>query len=150
MHTLIIYDSIYGNTAQVAQAMAGALAGEVTVRQASSPDGGAELRGVGLLIVGSPTYGGRPTEAMQAWLEQLPPGAVQGIRVAAFDTRLTSKLVRIFGYAAPKIAEALQHKGGTLLAPPAAFMVKGRKGPLVAGELERADTWARELAASIE
>ena len=56
----------------------------------------------------------------------------------------------IFGFAAPRIANSLEKKGVTLLVPPAGFVVKGIKGPLREGELERAAGWAQETAASME
>jgi len=66
--------------------------------------------------------------------------------VAAFDTRLTSKFVRIFGYAAVRIADSLKRNGGTLIASTEGFFVKGKEGPLKEGELERATRWAKEIA----
>jgi flavodoxin I len=154
MRALIVYDSVHGNTEKVAQAIGDALAGEVRVYR---PDeaGGAELNALDLLVVGSPTHGGRFTEAIQGWLDRIPAAALQGIRVAAFDTRFSTRLVRIFGYAAPRIADSLEKKGGTLLVPPAAFFVKGREGPLKEGELERAgrlgkrDRWEHGIGAHV-
>jgi flavodoxin I len=149
MKTLIIYDSVHGNTAKVAQAIGDALAGEVSVRRVGGVNA-AEVKAVDLLIVGSPTHGGWPTEAIHGWLDQVPATALQGTRVAAFDTRTPTRLGRVFGYAAPRLANSLEKKGGTLLVPPAAFFVKGIKGPLKEGELERAAGWAQEIAASME
>jgi len=65
--------------------------------------------------------------------------------VAAFDTRLTTRLVGIFGYAAARIANSLKRNGGTLIASPEGFFVKGKEGPLKEGELERAARWAKEI-----
>lgn len=150
MKTLIIYDSVHGNTAKIAQTIGDALAGEVSVRRAGGAFGPAEPKTVDLLIVGSPTHGGWFTEAIKGWLDQVPATALQGTRVAAFDTRTPTRLGRIFGYAAPRIADRLEKEGGTLLAPPEGFFVKGIKGPLKEGELERAAGWAQEIAASME
>jgi flavodoxin I len=150
MKTLIIYDSVHGNTAKIAQTIGDALAGEVSVLRAGGSEGPAELKTVDLLIVGSPTHGGWFTEAIKGWLDQVPATALQGTRVAAFDTRTPTRLGRIFGYAAPRIADRLEKKGGTLLAPPEGFFVKGIKGPLKEGEFERAAGWAQEIAASME
>jgi flavodoxin I len=150
MKTLIIYDSVHGNTAKIAQTIGDALAGEVSVLRAGGSEGPAELKTVDLLIVGSPTHGGWFTEAIKGWLDQVPATALQGTRVAAFDTRTPTRLGRIFGYAAPRIADRLEKKGGTLLAPPEGFFVKGIKGPLKEGELKRAAGWAQEIAASME
>lgn len=150
MRALIVYDSLHGNTAQVAQAIGDALAGEVSVRRVVGV-GAAEVGAVDLLIVGSPTHGGWFTEAIKDWLDQIPATAVQDIRVAVFDTRTPpTRLSRIFGFAAPRIAKSLEKKGVTLLVPPAGFIVKGIKGPLDEGELERAAGWAQAIAASME
>jgi flavodoxin I len=150
MKTLIIYDSVHGNTAKIAQTIGDALAGEVSVLRAGGSEGPAELKTVDLLIVGSPTHGGWFTEAIKGWLDQVPATALQGTRVAAFDTRTPTRLGRIFGYVAPRIADRLEKKGGTLLAPPEGFFVKGIKGPLKEGELKRVAGWAQEIAASME
>jgi flavodoxin I len=75
---------------------------------------------------------------------------VKGTNTAAFDTRLTSRMVVIFGYAAPKIAKSLEGRGGKLVVPPEGFFVKGSKGPLKEGELERAGAWAKAIQNSIK
>lgn len=41
----------------------------------------------------------------------------------------------------------LKSKGGALLLPGEGFYVQGMKGPLVEGELERAEQWALKLFA---
>ena len=150
MKTLVVYDSVYGNTRTIAHAIGDAigdaLPGDVEVRMAGAMDASG-LEGYDLLIVGAPTHGGQPTEAPAGFLEQIKPSALQSVKVAAFDTRLTAGWVRIFGYAAPKIAARLEEKGGTLVGPPGDFYVKGRRGPLLEGEVERAAAWARELVA---
>jgi flavodoxin len=101
-----------------------------------------------LLIVGSPTYGGRPTPAIQGFLNKVSEPAIRGINVLAFDTRLLTRLVRIFGYAADKIADSLKKNGGTLIASPEGFFVKGKEGPLKEGEIERATSWAKIIIKS--
>lgn len=147
MNTLVVYDSMYGNTEMVARAIGAAVGGEVNVRQASEVSAD-DLQGVDLLFVGAPTQGGRPTQPVQDLLDRLPPGALQATRAAAFDTRLSWFFVKLFGFAAPKIAAGLQGKGAVLASPPQPFFVKGREGPLKEGELERAAVWAKEIAAT--
>lgn len=147
MRTLIVYDSLHGNTEIIAQAIGQALVGEVSVRHVDGVSA-AEVEAVDLLIVGSPTHGGWFTEAIKGWLDQIPATALQGIRVAAFDTRTPPTILsRIFGFAAPRIAKSLEKKGLTLLVPPAGFFVNGIKGPLREGEVERATAWAQGLVA---
>jgi flavodoxin I len=104
-----------------------------------------ELESIDFLIVGSPTQGGRPTPAIQDFLNKIPEPAIKGINVAAFDTRLTAKFARIFGYAAEKIADSLKTKGSTLILSPGGFFVKGKEGLLKEGELERSAGWAKEI-----
>ena len=141
MKTLVVYDSTYGNTEEVAQAIGEAIAAEVRrVGQVNPSD----LQAFDLVIIGSPTMGGRPTEAIQGLLKAVGP-ALKGTNAAAFDTRLTSKWVRIFSYAAPRIAGTLKEMGAILLGSPEGFFVLGKEGPLKEGELERAAGWAQEI-----
>jgi hypothetical protein len=85
---------------------------------------------------------------MRDLLKQVEAPALEGIKVAAFDTRLTWRWVKIFGFAAGRIAKSLEKKGGTLIGSPEAFYVEGGAGPLKEGELERAVAWAKEIAQS--
>jgi flavodoxin I len=147
MKALVIYDSLYGNTEQIAKAIGGGIGGEVKVVRVGEvkPE---ELGAYDLIIVGSPTQGGRQTVATKAFLDNLPADALKGKKVASFDTRGKSWIVKIFGWAANRIADAVQAKGGSLVAPGEGFLVKAVKGPLVEGEIERATAWAKEIAAS--
>ena len=149
MKALIVYDSAYGNTGEIAKSIGGAIAGDVKVLRAGEVNP-SELESLDLLIAGSPTYGGRPTPAMRDFLNKISKTAISGINVAAFDTRISARWVRIFGYAAGKIAGHLKRKGGILVLSPEGFFVKGTKGPLKEGELERAASWAKEIVKSKE
>jgi flavodoxin len=157
MHTLVVYDSYFGNTEQIAKAMGQALAtdGVVEVLPADQVTS-VRLNGVDVLIVGSPTRSFRPTPGISQLLKQMADGDLRGKRVAAFDTRIRldtieSKpmrfMVKTGGFAAKSIARMLVSKGGTLIAPPEGFTVDGEKGPLSSGELERAGDWAKHVAA---
>jgi flavodoxin len=141
MKTLVVYDSAYGNTEAIAVAIGAAVGGESKVVRAGEV-GPPDLGAGDLLIVGSPTYGGKPTPAMLSFLDRVSEAAVKGVDVAAFDTRLSSRLAAVFGYAAPKIASALEAKGGKLILPAEGFLVMGKKGPLVDGEMEHAVKWS--------
>jgi flavodoxin len=155
---IVIYDSLYGNTEKIAKAIGDTLAeeGESSVLRVGDVKMDM-LEEVKLIIVGSPTQGFKPTEAIKAFLKAIPDDQLKGIKVAAFDTRFTPNnidktpvlpyFVKIFGYAAEPIAKALQKKGAELAISPQGFYVVGKEGPLVEGELERAVTWARKLLA---
>ncbi len=158
MHILIVYDSFFGNTEQVARQIGAALGknhavetvrvGEVTAERAAAAD---------WVIVGSPTRGFRPSEGTAKFLESFGRGSLAGKKVAAFDTRIPvetiqSGLLRFLvdkgGYAAPRIARKLKNSGGQLAAAPEGFFVTGTEGPLQDGELERAAQWAESLYAA--
>lgn len=156
MKGLIIYDSEYGNTRKIAEAIGQALEGrlEVEIIHVKEVDE-EQLADVGLLIVGSPTQRFNPTPGIDDFLKGVPPRVLQGVKVAAFDTRFTEEeigktpvlafFVRIFGYAAKPMADKLVRKGGALTLPPEGFYVGGIEGPLLDGELERAAAWAETI-----
>jgi flavodoxin I len=149
MKTLIIYDSVYGNTEKIARAIGEgiALSGEVKIVRPNEANL-SELASFDLLIVGSPTQGGRATPALQEFLNKIPANALQNINVAAFDTRVKNFIAKLFGYAAGRIADHLKDRGGQLTAPPEDFIVMGTKGPLKEGEVERAAAWAKGILAN--
>jgi flavodoxin len=146
MKTLVVYDSVYGNTEIIARAIGDALPGEVQVLRVGQVET-SDLEAADLLILGSPTHGALPTEAIQSLVAKIGPPFRDGARVVTFDTRLTWKfLERWGGFAAPKMADTLKEKGWTLACAPEGFFVKGlKKGPLKRGEADRATVWAEGL-----
>jgi flavodoxin len=147
MKTLVIYDSQYGNTEQIAKAIGGGIGGEVKVVKVGEANVD-ELATYDLIAIGSPTQGGRYTMAMKAFLEKIPEGVLKNKSVAAFDTRVKSTWVKLFGFAAGKIADELKKKDANLIVTAEPFYVKSTKGPLLEGELERAAAWGAKLAAA--
>lgn len=161
MKTLVIFDSLYGNTEKVARAAGQAIAEacgsaqdvRVVKPAAATPE---LLREAELVVVGAPTHGFKPFKDMQAFLAGLSAGSLKGKQAAAFDTRadvkqINNKILTLFtsmmGYAAEDIHKALKKKGADLAGEPAGFFIEGKEGPLRDGELERAAAWARALAA---
>jgi len=107
-----------------------------------------ELACIDLLIVGSPVHGGGPTPAVQDFLSKMAQQSLKDIKVAASDTKATSKFTKVFGNAAGRIAGQLTKKGGVLIVPPEGLFVAGTKGPLKEGEPERAAAWAKGILES--
>ncbi|MDX9930348.1 MAG: flavodoxin family protein [Bacteroidales bacterium] len=152
MKALIVYDSEFGNTKQIAEAIAAGIENcTADVMHVGEINPG-NLDGVGLLVVGSPTRAFRPTNGIVRFLDSLSDGVINDIAVAAFDTRIASEdikrkffrfIVDSGGYAANPIAEKLRKKGGILVLPPEGFFVEGEKGPLKDGETARAKAWAK-------
>ncbi len=144
MKTLVLYDSAFGNTEQIARTIGRAISGDAIVLRIGEINPSA-LDQVDFLFVGSPTQGGKATRAMRDFLDSVPASALKEMRVAAFDTRLSGRLVGIFGYAAGKIANDLKSKGAVLASSPEGFIVNGKQGPLKERELERAALWAKQI-----
>ena len=155
MRIAIIYDSVFGNTAHIAEAIGRSAhsLGEVTmlpVRDAHSLDPAA----FDLLVIGSPTRGFAPTPAIAEFTASLATGTT---RAAALDTRLEPDhiqpaplrwVIQVGGYAANRIAEGLRHRGYEVVEPHGDFLVEGAEGPLKPGEIERAEAWLRQVAGS--
>ena len=137
MNILVIYDSKYGHTEQIARAVAEAAGAELLHISDAQLD---SLQEYDLVVVGSPTHGGWPTEAVKDLLTS-PGFKIPGL--AVFDTRTRRSL---FGFAALRMQRMAEKNGSSLKAPPEGFAVKGIKGPLLEGELERASEWGAQLA----
>ena len=158
MKVLIIYDSFFGNTEQVAQAMGDALGSQQDVTVLRVGDVKPEhLAGLDVLIVGSPTRAFSPTPAIKKLVGSIPRHGLKGVKAAAFDTRMAVEevgprilalLVKVFGYAAKPIAGRLERKGGELAAPPEGLFVQDSEGPLKEGEQERAADWVKRIVAA--
>lgn len=147
MKVLIVYDSTHGNTGEIAGAIGKALPGDVKVVRPGEVNY-AELGSIDLLVVGSPTLGGRPTPAVQEFLNKIPRDALKEVNAASFDTRFSAKWVKIFGYASDKIAASLKTKGVKAFLSTEGFFLKRKEGPLDPGEPERAADWAKRLVGS--
>ena len=159
MKALVIYDSAFGNTEKVAQAMGEALGSQTDVEVLRVTDVQPEqLGGLNVLIVGSPTQAFQPLLSIKEFLKRIPTQGLAGVKVAAFDTRLSMDdiessagrlvlrlFVKLFGYAAKPIADRLTKKGGELMMPPEGFFVEDTEGPLKKGELERAAEWVQQI-----
>jgi len=154
LKALIIYDSKFGNTEKIARAIGEAITplGKVKVVQTGDANP-SELSSIDFLIVGSPTHAGRATRATKEFLKKIPANALENVGVAAFDTRFSAEdkgigvriLLRVLGYAAGRMANRLEHKGGHLAAEPEGFIVEDSEGPLKKGELEQAAIWAKKI-----
>lgn len=144
MKILVIFDSVYGNTENVARAIGGAITSDVQIIHAKEAKPN-DLEGLDILIIGAPTQGGRPTQDMQNFLKDIAKTDIKGLKFASFDTRISAKWVGIFGYAAGRIAKNLRKKGADLIKDPEPFFVTGTEGPLKEGEMERAAAWAQEV-----
>lgn len=167
MRALVVYESMFGCTKAIAEAVAEGLAADgVRVQLVEVGQAPVDLSGVDLLVVGGPTHAfgmSRPATredaARQAepaspvssrigireWLEQLPRQE-RTVRAATFDTRVRPP--RVPGSAARAADRRLRSRGLLIVSGAESFWVTGTKGPLHAGELDRAREWATGLVTS--
>lgn len=154
MNIVVIYDSLYGNTEKIAQAIGRGLSenGDARVILAEKA-GDVYVRSLSVLVVGSPTHGGRPTPAIQKFLDGIEENGAESLHFASFDTRFSYNdqsmglrfIMRMAGYAADKIETKLISKGGKTLTYAMGFIVEEKEGPLRNGEADRAEKWGREI-----
>jgi hypothetical protein len=170
MRALVVYESMFGNTHAIADAIGRGLAQggaevEVVPVDGATPD---RIAHTDLLVVGGPTHvfglatehsrhnavedadrGGFALddsvtgETPRHWLHHFP--SVMVGRAAAFDTRL-HRAATFTGSAARGIARRLHHHGLTMTGEPTSFYVEGTEGGLEDGEEVRAEQWGADLA----
>lgn len=159
MDAAVVYESAWGNTRQVAEAVAEGIRERLSVEVldvGSAPP--AHVLGVELLVVGGPTHalgmsrpstrddaeerGGRHlSTGIREWLAGSEP---LHAHAAAFDTHVRHP--NLPGHAGRKAAKVLRRLGADVVAAPESFWVEGAEGPLLPGELDRARAWGAELA----
>jgi len=173
MRTLIVYESVYGNTHATAERIADGLrrTGEVVVVSVAAVTA-EQIAAADLLVVGGPTHmhgmSSSRTRQMavkaaadadsdvvvdpdaegpgiRSWLDEL--GDADGRRAVAFDTRLEGPPL-LTGRASRGIARRLHHHGFDVVADPESFLVD-KKNHLVPGEADRASRWGASLASSV-
>jgi hypothetical protein len=168
MRALVIYESMYGNTHAVADAIAEGLGSAVEVRPAHAA--GSMPADVDFLVVGGPTHmhglstalsrkmavsaakedagkvepGATEEPGLREWLRELHG---TGLRAAAFDTRGDAREA-LTGSAARGIGRRLRHRGCDVI-DSRSFLVADAEGPLEEGELDRAREWGAALATTM-
>ena len=152
MKALIIYESFFSNTEQIAKAIGEGFDSSVEVQVCNVSDIKTEqLKDIDLLIVGAPTRAFRPSPGILKFLKSIPAKSLQGVKAASFDTRIALEdiklrflkfMVKLFGYAAEPISKKLRKKGAEIIFAPEGFCVNDTEGPLKENELQRAREWS--------
>lgn len=163
MRAIVVYESHWGSTAEIARAIAEGIGPEARALNTdeATPSVVSEAD---LVVAGAPIMAfGLPSEAMIAnagkdfkapapadtshpslrrWLEALPPSKAAA---ASFETKLRWSP----GGATGAIDERLHAAGFRTIAKGQKFWVASTYGPLREGEVERARAWGSELAATV-
>ncbi|OGO09618.1 MAG: hypothetical protein A2Y61_02925 [Chloroflexi bacterium RBG_13_60_13] len=165
MQAMVVYESLWGNTAAIARAVAegfGPEARALSTAQATA----SELANADLIVAGAPVMGFRlPTDkmretlgrtpdrstrppdlshpSMRSWLDTLPVGRGHS---AAFETRFWWSP----GGSTSEIIARLRCAGYRQLLKPQRFIVLATHGPLREGETQRAREWGERLAEAMQ
>lgn len=168
MKALVVYESMFGNTELVASAIATGLRRHMDVELLDVTRAPREIHDLlDLIVVGGPTHAfsmtrpstreealrqgakrGSPTIGIREWLDHLHAGPHSEL-VATFDTRV-DRVRRLPGSAAKKAAHVAHKIGYNPAAKPMSFYVVDTPGPLVDGELARAEGWGDRLGVDAE
>ena len=163
MRGFVVYESLFGNTARIAQSVAAGMRKHLDV-ELHSVDEGQWPEDTDLLVMGGPTHAfsmSRPstredavkqganadsTFGLREWLDEVPKG--NDTLFAAFDTRV-EMVRRLPGSAAKAAAKIARKRGYQSLTRPESFYVQDTPGPLLDGEVQRAEVWGAQLAESL-
>jgi hypothetical protein len=163
MRALVVYESMFGNTQRIAEAIAAGISSRMNAEAVEVTNAPTSVE-VDLLVVGGPTHafgmtreGTRKQAAEQAgaglvsrgegireWLAHLDLGALRPA-AATFDTCF--RKARLLGTASKAIAKRLRRLGLSTVTDAEHFFVSGSPGPLLPGEEERARRWGEQVAA---
>ena len=164
MKAVVVYESLWGNTAEIARAIAEGIGdgAEAVTTDAVQLE---VVAHADLIVAGAPVLAfslasdamrdsvakseaGAPTPpdlahpSMRSWLDSLPAGSG---RCAAFETRIWWSPRGATG----DIEHRLERAGYRVVAKAQKFVVKDKYGPLREGEVERARDWGTELARAV-
>jgi hypothetical protein len=169
MKALVIYESMYGNTRQIAEAIAAGLGESADVHLVPTREAlDALTENPDLVVMGGPTHahgmtrsstrraaiadGTRPAGTPPVDPHADGPGVrdlLDSIKTldafaAAFDTRVAVRSW-LSGRASKGIARGLKRRGARLVSKPESFLVT-KQTRLITGEPERALLWGSQLA----
>jgi hypothetical protein len=172
MRAVVVYESMYGNTHHVADAIGAGLQASFDVAVVPVADADpAVLADADLVVVGGPTHAhgmsraatrqaageaaDKPGSDVTVEPRALGPGLREWfgplgqypVKAAAFDTRIHGPSA-VTGRAAKGLTRLLRAHGFDVVAKPESFLVT-RQNVLDPGETTRARDWAATLAASI-
>jgi flavodoxin len=152
MQTLVIYDSKFGNTEKIAEAIGRGIGSVSEVRVTSTAEAANVLASLvarpDLVLLGGPTQNHGASAGLRQFAEHLPAD-LHGLPAACFDTRYRGPVL-LMGSAASAAAKALAKTGTKLVAPSESFFIvrhgSMQQQTLEPGEITRAEAWGRTVA----
>jgi len=174
MQAVVVYESMFGNTRTIAEAIGAGLSDYFDVAVVTAPRADREqIEGADVVVVGAPTHvhgmprastrQGAAKQAQQSGgsLKLEPDALEDGLREwfasvttsrghglgAAFDTRMPGPAI-FTGRASKLLSRELRRQGYELIAKPESFLVaKGNQ--LRPGERDRARAWGAKMAENL-
>jgi menaquinone-dependent protoporphyrinogen IX oxidase len=156
MKTLVVYDTLFGNTGLLARVIANRLPNVTLVHVDSlTPE---HIATAELIFLGSPSRGYNATKKLRQAIEALPKNALKEKSAAVFETRLkvAKHMPRILryllqntGWGDAKLDTVVLRKGAKLISPLGLFYVSTQEGPLKEGETDKAALWAKQIHAYV-
>jgi flavorubredoxin len=147
---LVAYDTKYGNTKRVAEAIAQGLQAareiKATVVDIKDVDLGS-IPTFDAFLVGSPNHIGGPTRPFKGFIERLGKHRLEGRSIAVFDTYFGKD----FQKAVKKMEERVRKEvpSLTLITPGLSIKVVETKGPIADGELPKCEEFGKRFAAQL-
>ena len=151
MNSLVVYYSRFGNTKQVAEAIAEVLSSKGSARVLDMRSlSVSDLKDLDLLVAGVPTHRMNLPDDVRVLLRRFPRRILRSTYLAAFDT--SYKMSRWLEHftAARKLMSRLRRLGGKRIVRPETFHVVESQGPLYEGEVERAKAWASSIVTRVK
>lgn len=167
MRALVVYESMFGNTKSIAEAIGRGVAESVDVDVVEVGQAGTSIRKeFDLVIVGGPTHAFSMTRAstradaakqaagplvsagigIREWLDALPH-VTRSLRAATFDTKVQRP--NLPGSAAKRAEKRLSKLGFEIIAPHQTYWVTDVQGPLSPDETRRAHVWGASLGSRV-
>ncbi|MGD0057479.1 MAG: flavodoxin domain-containing protein [Methanomassiliicoccales archaeon] len=148
MKVLVAYDSSFGNTEKIAQAISSGMKEvgltDVICKRADAT-GPEDFKQADAWIIGSPTHLGSPTGEVKKALKIAFRTGRRDVKGAAFDTRYAKTV----GGACGKIQSMMEKEGIKILLPAEWYVITKAKGPLAEGEEAKAVSFGRRIAGSL-
>jgi len=151
----ILYDVFDGDTKKIAQIIADTISyvGTVSLYSAEDTDFD-DVKSTDMLIIGSPTYRGRPSLSIAYFIDTIANHNLKDIEVAAFSVRpIQSHKGRLShavqewlsSLAAGRIIKSLKLKGGRSAMVPLAIHIDAESETLSENEKLRVVEWANQV-----
>jgi flavodoxin len=148
---LVVYESKYGNTKRVAEAIVEGMkeAGEVeaSIKELKEVDL-ERVADYDVILIGSPNHFGGPTRGIKDFIDKLGKLRLKGKMFAVFDTYIGKD----FEKAVKKMEKRVSEKASELkkIMSGLSIMVQGIKGPMVENELSKCNGFGKSIIAQLE